>query len=308
MPLGAVRVNKYPLQRQNGGVEPKFRQLDKYFYLTGNPEPKGARPVVRFQSQRSRTFSRRKPYILFLCTGNTCRSPMSYGIMKKLLAEEGLTQIDVRTAGVMTIPGLLPTQECRQILTKDNVDIGMHRSCKMTPEILRRATLILGMTSFHVQMALRLTDDAKDKTFLLKEYVGISSKNSQIQDPMGCTLEVYKRVYREVKKACKRLVQMDILRSDEFYGGVEPEPSPRPPRPQPSELVVTKPAAPAEPAPKPAAKKSAKKKSTSAKPAKKTAAKKKNTAAEPAKKKTAVKKTEKKTATKKNAAKGTKKK
>ncbi len=135
---------------------------------------------------------------------------MAYGILRKLFEENGIDDVEVRTAGVMTIPGLLPTQECRQILTKEGIEIGMHRSCKMTPELLRRATLILGMTSFHVQMALRMSPEARGKTFLLKEYVGAGSKNSQIQDPMGCTLEVYKKVFKEIRKACKVLAKMDL--------------------------------------------------------------------------------------------------
>jgi protein-tyrosine-phosphatase len=135
---------------------------------------------------------------------------MAYGILRKLFEENGIDDVEVRTAGVMTIPGLLPTQECRQILTKEGIEIGLHRSCKMTPELLRRATLILGMTSFHVQMALRMSPEARGKTFLLKEYVGAGSKNSQIQDPMGCTLEVYKKVFKEIRKACKSLAKMDL--------------------------------------------------------------------------------------------------
>lgn len=136
---------------------------------------------------------------------------MAYGIVKKLFEKDNVSGVEVRTAGVMTIPGLLPTQESRQILLKDNVDISDHRSCKMTSELLKRANLVLGMTSFHVQMALRLTERARGKTFLLKEYVGLDSKNSQIQDPMGCTLEVYKKVFREIRKACRRLVKMDLV-------------------------------------------------------------------------------------------------
>jgi protein arginine phosphatase len=157
------------------------------------------------------TFSGRKPYILFLCTGNTCRSPMAQGILQNYLDEAGIAALEVRTAGVMTIPGLMPTQECRQILLKEGIDISGHRSHQLTTEMIKQAKLVLGMTSFHVQMALRMTESARGKTYLLKEYTGSDPKNGQIQDPMGCTLEVYKKVYREIKAACKRLVKMALL-------------------------------------------------------------------------------------------------
>lgn len=143
---------------------------------------------------------------------------MAYGIMKKLLAEAGIEDLDIRTGGVMTVPGLLPTQECRQLLIKDGIDISTHRSCQLTSELIKRASLILGMTSFHVQMALRMSDSARGKTFLLKEYAGSDTKNDQVQDPMGCTLEVYKKVYREIRAACKRLMKTEF---------VQPKPEPK---------------------------------------------------------------------------------
>jgi protein-tyrosine-phosphatase len=136
---------------------------------------------------------------------------MAQGVLQHLLDEAGVTALEVRTAGVMTIPGLMPTQECRQLLLKDNIDISGHRSHQLTIEMIKQAKLVLGMTSFHVQMALRMTECARGKTFLLKEYTGSDPKNGQIQDPMGCTLEVYKKVYREIKAGCKRLVKMDLL-------------------------------------------------------------------------------------------------
>ncbi|MFW6255860.1 MAG: hypothetical protein ACOC54_03485 [Candidatus Sumerlaeota bacterium] len=136
---------------------------------------------------------------------------MAKGVLEHFLKEEGIDNVEVRTAGVMTIPGLMPTQECRQLLLKEGIDISSHRSCQLTEQIVNRATLVLGMTSFHVQMALRLSEDARGKTFLLKEYVGGDPKNGQIQDPMGCTLEVYKKVYREIKSACKKLIKQNLL-------------------------------------------------------------------------------------------------
>ncbi len=232
---------------------------------------------------------------------------MAYGIMKKLFEENGIDKVEIRTAGVMTIPGLLPTQESRQILMKDNMDIGNHRSCKMSPDLLKRANLILGMTSFHVQMALRMSEDAREKTFLLKEYVGVDTKNSQIQDPMGCTLEVYKKVYREVRRACKRLVKLDLV-------------TPKPPASAAKKRAAAakKAAKAAKPAPaktapakakktspkKPSAKKTSPKKPAPKKPAPKKPAPKKPTAKKPTAKKPAAKKTApKKPAAKKPTAK-----
>jgi len=142
---------------------------------------------------------------------------MAYGIMRKLLEEAGIADIEVKTAGVMTIPGLIPTQECRQILQNDGMCIDHLRSCQLTPELIRRARIIFGMTSFHVQMALRVCEEARGKTFLLKEFAGSDPKNGQIQDPMGCTLEVYRKVYREIRAACKRLMKRgDILKAPFF--------------------------------------------------------------------------------------------
>jgi len=190
---------------------------------------KGECPLARFRSLGERTFSGGKRYILFICTGNTCRSPIAYGVMRKLLGDAGITDLEIRTAGVMTVPGLMPTQECRQLLLKDGIDISNHRSCQLTADLIKRASLILGMTSFHVQMALRRSDPARGKTHLLKQFTGGDGKNDQVQDPMGCTLEVYKKVYREIRAACKRLMKTDFIQA--FITGRKQRPALAAPEP-----------------------------------------------------------------------------
>jgi len=136
---------------------------------------------------------------------------MAQGLLQKYLEDNNLKHIDVKTAGVMTIAGLLPTQEAVQVMDTVDVDIRRHRSAPLTPELLRKADIILGMTPFHVQFALRMDDAARDKTFLLKEYTKSDLKNYQITDPMGATLEVYKRVFREIKLAVEKLGEMDTI-------------------------------------------------------------------------------------------------
>ncbi len=154
---------------------------------------------------------KKKRTVVFVCTGNTCRSPMAQGLLQKFLDDNNVKTVDVKTAGVMTIPGLLPTPEAVQVMDSADIDIRKHRSAPLTPEMIRKADLVLGMTPFHVQFALRMSDDARDKTFLLKEYTKSDLKNYQITDPMGATLEVYKRVYREIKLAIEKLSEMDCI-------------------------------------------------------------------------------------------------
>ncbi|MEQ8820865.1 MAG: hypothetical protein RLY93_11525 [Sumerlaeia bacterium] len=159
---------------------------------------------------------KKKRIIVFLCTGNTCRSPMAQGLLQDYLDRNGIKHIEVRTAGVMTIDGLLPTAEAVQVMESASVEIDKHRSARLTPELLKKADLVLGMTPFHVQDAKRKAvewgvDGVNDKTFLLKEYTKSDMKNYQINDPMGATLEVYKRVYREIKLAIDKLTEMDVI-------------------------------------------------------------------------------------------------
>jgi len=154
---------------------------------------------------------KKKRIIIFVCTGNTCRSPMAQGLMQQALEEQGIKSVEVKTAGVLTIPGLLPTQEAVQVMDSASIDIRKHRSAQLTPEMIRKADLILGMTPFHVQATIRTSEVANGKTFLLKEYTKSDLKNFQITDPMGATLEVYKRVFREIKLSIDRLMEMDVV-------------------------------------------------------------------------------------------------
>lgn len=136
---------------------------------------------------------------------------MASAYFRKLLDERGVREIDTRSAGVMTITGLLASQEAIQVMTAEGVDLHRHRSTQLTPELIRKADLILAMSPFHRQTALRMCEDAKNKTFLLKEFTKSDLKNVQIADPMGCTLEVFKKCFKEIKQACDRLVDHEFI-------------------------------------------------------------------------------------------------
>ncbi len=157
---------------------------------------------------------KKKKIVLFLCTGDTCRGPMAQGYMKKAMEERGIKDIEIKTAGIMTSHGLIPTQEATLVMRNADVDINGHRSAVLTEVLIRKADLILGMSPLQTQYAKRLSEEAIGKTYLLKEYAESDLKNYQINDPMGATLEVYKRVYREMKLAIDKM-----LDTKEFFAG-----------------------------------------------------------------------------------------
>lgn len=152
-----------------------------------------------------------KKVIYFISTGDTCRSPMAAAYLARRLEEADIQGIDVRSAGVLTVTGLRASQEARQIMNSVEVDLEGHRSSQLSPEMIRRADLILGMTPYHVQRAIRISEIARKKAFLLQEYTRNDLKNIQIQDPMGCTLEVFKKRFAEIRAACDRLLTHSFI-------------------------------------------------------------------------------------------------
>ncbi|WP_127488807.1 low molecular weight protein arginine phosphatase [Paenibacillus ehimensis] len=112
--------------------------------------------------------------ILFVCTGNTCRSPMAEGLMRKILADEGLAGIEVRSAGVAAQDGT-PISEHAAFVLKSNGCIGPQRSAALSQSTVEWADLILTMTSAHKRYTIQRFPETVDKIHTLKEYVEADS-------------------------------------------------------------------------------------------------------------------------------------
>src|SRR3954470_17376091 len=137
--------------------------------------------------------------ILFVCTGNVCRSPMAEGLFRH--ATKGKGDFRVLSAGVGAIDGQPPSSHAVNALKELQIDISRQRSRMLTGEVIQQADYIFGMTHGHVDAITLLYPQAADKVFVLREFdetLDIFEKD--IADPIGGSYEVYLNVRDQIEQ------------------------------------------------------------------------------------------------------------
>lgn len=120
--------------------------------------------------------------VLFVCTGNLCRSPMAEGLLRRMLKEHGLDrEIEVVSTGTSALEGETATPLAIYVMAQQGILISSHRSHRVTGEDLAIADLVLVMTQDHRQALAAEFPESRTKTYLLSEMAG---ERSDIEDPI----------------------------------------------------------------------------------------------------------------------------
>ncbi|MEA2031664.1 MAG: low molecular weight protein arginine phosphatase [candidate division Zixibacteria bacterium] len=153
--------------------------------------------------------------ILFVCTGNTCRSPMAEGGLRVLLQKEHPDKFDIISAGTGAAIGFPATMYAIEASKIWDADISEHKSRPLTAELVDRADLIFGMSTSHIKEIRRLGDNAEAKSFLLKSFPNNNPEGEEVEDPIGQPLDRYNETFLEIGESLGKHLQEIIKRIDE---------------------------------------------------------------------------------------------
>ncbi len=143
--------------------------------------------------------------IMFVCTGNICRSPMAEEIMRVMFDDAEIDNVLVSSSGVGAVVGGQASKFAQVAVTTCGGLLTAHRGQQLTEELIEESDLVFALSSGHYHAILRTNPQAEKKTYLLKAFPEHGDTGEGIIDPIGASQNVYNEVYLEIYSELQRI-------------------------------------------------------------------------------------------------------
>ena len=143
-------------------------------------------------------------HVLFICTGNVCRSPMAEGLLRHMAGD----RVKVASAGLGAGHGQPPSAHAIEVLRKEGIDIADIRSQPVSAPLLQQADYIFTMTRDHLDMLLLLFPEMASKTRLLRFEEAAKGGRADVTDPIGGTRATYESCKADIQRAMSHVIPL----------------------------------------------------------------------------------------------------
>ena len=141
--------------------------------------------------------------ILFVCTGNTCRSAIAEAVARNVTIERGLSDLEIQSAGTSAWDGAPASDGALLVGLERGLDLSQHRSQTLTRDLIRDADLVLAMGPHHLERIEAM--GGAGRSYLLTDFASHGASSRPVNDPIGGELDVYRTTADELEQEVRRV-------------------------------------------------------------------------------------------------------